>query len=125
MALFMELYEGAGLTVDAVRGAHAQEQAAAEKRGVRRLRYWSDPALGRVVSLVEAPGRHAVLSVGPGTLPPPEVTELFGSQARWEAVETVGAMRAATPRTLRGRLRHRPPRRPPVVPALLGLRGRL
>ena len=49
---------------DAVReAAHARDLAVQEKYGVRFLKYWYDPARGRVFCLVLAPSREAAMAV--------------------------------------------------------------
>jgi hypothetical protein len=53
----------AGLTGEAVAGAHQKDLEVQAKHGVRYLKYWYDPARGRVFCLVLAPDREAALTV--------------------------------------------------------------
>lgn len=90
MALFMEVYRGAGLTEGDVRRAHEAQRGTTRREGIRYLRYWWGAQEGRVTCLVEAPAPEALYRADSGgPLPVPEVTELFASAARWAAVEAV------------------------------------
>lgn len=92
MALFMQFFEGDGLTVDVVRTAHEAEREACEAQGVRCLRYWPGRGSGRVFCLVEAPDRDTLRSVHrDGRLPVPEITELFGNPSRWATADRIDA----------------------------------
>jgi hypothetical protein len=54
---------GAGLTMGDLAAMHARDLAAQSAYGVRFLKYWYDPATGRVFCLSEAPNKDAVLAV--------------------------------------------------------------
>lgn len=66
MPLFLDshiLPEGTPVD-DALReAAHARDLAVQDKYGVRFLKYWYDPARGRVFCLVLAPSREAAMAV--------------------------------------------------------------
>lgn len=90
MALFMQLFEGDGLTADIVRAAQESEREAWEAQRVRCLRYWPGRGSGRVFCLVEAPDGATLRSVHrDGRLPVPEITELFGDPHRWATVDRI------------------------------------
>lgn len=92
MALFMEVFEGDGLTPDLVRIAHEAEREAWEAQGVRCLRNWPGRDSGRVFCLVEAPDRDTLRSVHlEARLPAPEITELFGAPSRWATADQIEA----------------------------------
>jgi hypothetical protein len=92
MALFMQFFEGDGLTADDVRTAHEAEREVWAAQGVRCLRHWPGRGSGRVFCLVEAPDRDTLRAVqGEGRLPAPEITELFGKPSRWAAVDRIDA----------------------------------
>jgi hypothetical protein len=92
MALFMEVFEGDGLTADLVRIAHEAEREALGAQGVRCLRYWPGRDSGRVFCLVEAPDGDTLRSVHrKAGLPAPEITELFGAPSRWAAADQIEA----------------------------------
>ena len=92
MALFMQLFEGDGLTADVVRIAHEAKREAWEAQRVRCLRYWPERDPGRVFCLVEAPDGATLRSVHRDVrLPVPEITELFGDPSRWAAVDRIDA----------------------------------
>ena len=64
MPLFLDSHSlPAGATAADVAEAHARDLAVQDKYGVRYLRYWYDPARGRVFCLVLAPDRDAALAV--------------------------------------------------------------
>jgi hypothetical protein len=54
---------GAKLTEADLAAIHARDLAAQSAYGVRFLKYWYDPATGRVFCLSEAPNKEAVLAV--------------------------------------------------------------
>jgi hypothetical protein len=62
--LFMDVRDKvAGLTAEAVAGAHQRDVEVEAKYGVRYLRYWFDEASGKVFCLVEAPDAAAAEAV--------------------------------------------------------------
>ena len=64
MPLFLDSHAlPAGATAADVAEAHARDVAVQDKYGVRYLRYWYDPARGRVFCLVLAPDRETALAV--------------------------------------------------------------
>jgi len=93
MALFMQFFEGDGLTADVVRSSHEAEREAWEAQVVRCLRYWPGRGgSGRVFCLVEAPDSVTLRSVHrDACLPVPEITELFGDPHRWATVDQIDA----------------------------------
>ncbi|MCC6629421.1 MAG: DUF4242 domain-containing protein [Chloroflexi bacterium] len=52
-----------GLSPEQIAAAHQRDLAVQAKYGVRFLKYWYDPATGKVFCLSEAPNREAVLAV--------------------------------------------------------------
>lgn len=52
-----------GLTPEAADAMHQKDLAVQEKYGVRFLKYWYDPATGRVFCLSEAPTMEAAIAV--------------------------------------------------------------
>ena len=64
MPLFMDIHKSIpGLTVDAVRGAHAKDLEVQRKHGVEYLKYWYDEASGKVFCLAKGPTKEAVIAV--------------------------------------------------------------
>ena len=64
MPLFLDSHVvPADVTAADIAQAHARDVALQDKYGVRYLKYWYDPARGRVFCLVLAPDREAALTV--------------------------------------------------------------
>jgi hypothetical protein len=65
MPRFIDVHQtiGANLTEAELAAIHARDLAAQSAYGVRFLKYWYDPATGRVFCLSEAPNKEAVLAV--------------------------------------------------------------
>ena len=64
MPLYMDTHDKvAGLTADAVAGAHQRDLEVQEKYGVKYHKYWYDTTSGRVYCLVEAPSKEAAEAV--------------------------------------------------------------
>jgi hypothetical protein len=64
MPRFLDTHTGIhGVTPEALADLHARDLEAQEKHGVRYLKYWYDPASGRVFCLSEAPSQEAALAV--------------------------------------------------------------
>jgi hypothetical protein len=62
---FMDVHLAAqlGLTPEQLAEIHQRDLAIQAEHGVRFLKYWYDPATGRVICLSEAPNKDAVLAV--------------------------------------------------------------
>jgi hypothetical protein len=64
MPLFMDVHKSIpGLTVEAVKGAHAKDLEIQKKYGVEYLKYWYDESSGRVFCLAKGPNKEAVIAV--------------------------------------------------------------
>ncbi len=64
MPLFLDSHiVPAGATAADVAEMHARDLAVQDNYGVRYLKYWYDPARGRVFCLVLAPDRDAAMAV--------------------------------------------------------------
>ncbi len=65
MPRFIDVHHHApkGLSPEEVEAMHAKDVAVQEKYGVRFLKYWYDPATGRVFCLSEAPSKEAAIAV--------------------------------------------------------------
>jgi len=64
MPLFMDVHKSIpGLTVDAVKGAHAKDLEVQKKHGVEYLKYWYDEVSGKVFCLAKGPNKEAVIAV--------------------------------------------------------------
>ncbi len=64
MPRFLDSHTGAhGVTPEELAALHQQDLATQDKHGVRYLKYWFDPATGRVFCLSEAPSKEAALAV--------------------------------------------------------------
>jgi hypothetical protein len=66
MPLFLDshtLPAGTTLTIQEMEEAHARDVRVQGKYGVRYLKWWYDPARGRVFCLVLAPDRDSALAV--------------------------------------------------------------
>jgi hypothetical protein len=64
MPLFLDSHTvPPGVTAEQLEQAHARDVAIQPKYGVRFLKYWYDPARGRVFCLVVAPNRESALAV--------------------------------------------------------------
>ena len=64
MPLFMDTHHAvAGLTAEAVAGAHQADLATQEKYGVDYKQYWFNEQTGDVYCLVEAPNAEAAAKV--------------------------------------------------------------
>ena len=64
MTLFMDYHrEVAGLTAEAVAGAHRRDLEVQAAHGVEYLRYWFDEGSGKVFCLVKAPSADAAIAV--------------------------------------------------------------
>ena len=64
MPLFMDTHHAvAGLTAEAVAGAHQADLASQEKYGVDYKQYWFNEQTGDVYCLVEAPNAEAAAKV--------------------------------------------------------------
>jgi hypothetical protein len=65
MPRFIDVHHniGPGLTPDDTAVLHARDLAVQHQYGVRFLKYWYDPATGKVFCLSEAPDKEAVLAV--------------------------------------------------------------
>ena len=64
MPRFLDTHTGLdGVTPEELAAAHAGDLAIQARHGVRYLKYWYDPASGRVFCLSEAPSKEAALAV--------------------------------------------------------------
>ena len=64
MPLYMDVHHNiAGLTGEAVAGAHQKDLEVQAKHGVRYLKYWYDEGSGTVFCLVRAPSKEAATAV--------------------------------------------------------------
>jgi uncharacterized protein DUF4242 len=64
MPRFMDIHTvEPGTPAEAVAEAHQRDLALQSKYGVRYLKYWYDPATGKVFCLSDAPNREAALAV--------------------------------------------------------------
>ena len=64
MPLFMDIHKSVpGLTVEAVRDAHAKDLEVQKKHGVEYLKYWYDEGSGKVFCLAKGPSKDAVIAV--------------------------------------------------------------
>jgi len=64
MPRYLDIHTGMhAATPEALAAAHARDMAVQERHGVHYLRYWFDPATGRVFCLSEAPSSEAALAV--------------------------------------------------------------
>ena len=64
MPLFMDIHAHvAGVTAEAVAGAHEQDLAIQAEYGVRYLKYWVDEGAGKIFCLVDAPSKEAAIAV--------------------------------------------------------------
>ena len=64
MPRFLDIHPAhPGLTAEAVAEAHRRDLAVQAKYGVRYVKYWYDPATGKVFCLSEAPTKEAALAV--------------------------------------------------------------
>ena len=64
MPLFIDKHKRVpGLTVEAVKAAHAADLATQEKHDVNYLKYWFNEETGDVFCLVEAPSKEAAIQV--------------------------------------------------------------
>ena len=64
MPRFLDSHSGVhGVTAEELAKLHAQDLAVQDRHGVRYLKYWYDPASGRVFCLSEAPSKEAALAV--------------------------------------------------------------
>jgi hypothetical protein len=64
MPLFMDTHEHvAGLTSEAVAGAHAKDLEVQTKHDVKYHKYWFNETTGNVYCLVEAPSKEAAAAV--------------------------------------------------------------
>jgi len=64
MALFMDSHTLPGpMSLDDAEQAHAADLRTQGRYGVNYLRYWVDPAEGKIFCLVEAPDAEAAASV--------------------------------------------------------------
>ncbi|HLQ31057.1 MAG TPA: DUF4242 domain-containing protein [Chloroflexota bacterium] len=64
MARFMDIHTiEPGTSPDDVYDAHRRDLAIQSKHGVRYLKYWYDPATGKVFCLSDAPSIEAALAV--------------------------------------------------------------
>lgn len=64
MPLYMDVHhEVAGLTAEAVAGAHQRDLEVQGRYGVNYLKYWFNDQTGRVYCLVDAPSREAAEAV--------------------------------------------------------------
>ncbi len=64
MPRFLDSHTGVhGVTPEELAELHRQDLATQDKHGVRYLKYWFDPATGRVFCLSEAPSKEAALAV--------------------------------------------------------------
>jgi Protein of unknown function (DUF4242) len=59
MKLFMDVHSLAGVTVDAVAAAHAEDLKVQHKHGVEFIRYWVDEQAGKVFCLMRAADANA------------------------------------------------------------------
>jgi hypothetical protein len=64
MPLFLDSHTiPAGTSTVQLEEIHARDVAVQDKHGVRYLKWWYDPARGRVMCLVLAPSREAAMAV--------------------------------------------------------------
>ncbi len=64
MPQFMDVHDGfVGVTQEQVEGAHRADLAIEKEEGVHFLRWWADPAKGKVFCLSEGSSKEAVLRV--------------------------------------------------------------
>jgi hypothetical protein len=64
MPTFMDVHSGfEGATKEQIEEAHRKDQAIEKAEGVRFIRWWADPAKGKVFCLSEGPNREAVQRV--------------------------------------------------------------
>jgi hypothetical protein len=65
MSLFIDVHHIAAKDMDEATAAqlHLQDLAVQDRFGVRYLKYWFDPATGKVFCLSEAPSSEAVMAV--------------------------------------------------------------
>lgn len=64
MPLYMDIHKGvAGLTAEAVAGAHEKDLEIQERYGVKYLHYWFNEEDGTVFCLCEAPSKEAAEAV--------------------------------------------------------------
>ena len=62
--LYLDIHHHvAGLTAEAVKGAHAKDLETQAKYGVNYLKYWFDEGTGKVFCLIEAPSKEAAIAV--------------------------------------------------------------
>ena len=52
-----------GIAVESIAELHEKDLACQGKHGVRYVKYWYDPATGKVFCLSEAPSKEAALAV--------------------------------------------------------------
>jgi hypothetical protein len=64
MPRFIDIHHdiGTALTPEEVAAVHEKDLAVQGRYGVRFLKYWYDPATGKVFCLSEAPDKEAVLA---------------------------------------------------------------
>ena len=64
MPRYLDIHTGAhGVTPEQLAELHARDLAVQTNHGVRYIKYWFDPATGRVFCLSEAPSKEAALAV--------------------------------------------------------------
>ncbi|MGH2352396.1 MAG: DUF4242 domain-containing protein [Chloroflexota bacterium] len=64
MPRFLDIHHNVfGATPEALAEAHAKDLAVQAKYGVRYLKYWYDPASGKVFCLSDAPSKEAAMAV--------------------------------------------------------------
>jgi hypothetical protein len=64
MPLYIDIHRNvAGASPKDVAGAHEKDLETQQKHGVKYLKYWHDPAAGKVFCLVEAPSAEAARAV--------------------------------------------------------------
>ena len=64
MPRYLDMHTSAhGVTPEEVAELHVKDLAVQANHGVRYIKYWVDPATGRVFCLSEAPSKEAALAV--------------------------------------------------------------
>ena len=64
MPRFMDVHDGFnGVTQEQVEAAHRRDLEVQDSEGVKFVRWWADPAMGKVFCLAEGPSREAVAKV--------------------------------------------------------------
>ena len=64
MPRFIDIHNvPSGTPLDAIADSHRRDLAVQSKHGVRYLKYWYDPATGKVFCLSDAPNMEAALAV--------------------------------------------------------------